>query len=278
MVTRLVNEVDDLNLRRSVVRSLLVLALSLILIGCSRLPAAGEASPETTLPRQVLANGSVVDDIRVGIPIECPATDPECETRLTLAKEATIARHGIAPTAIGAAHFYMTYLAPGAAYGSGSDAIVVFDLDDGSQAAIQTVCFDGCFVVEPQPLRPPTLEPAIDHGPLVDPFVEAPVDCASADHPTCNEAIKVAIASANEHDFLAPETVADDHYYVIFLPPDSPEAAATKAEYIVDIYVAGDHDLLAETAIAVYCGSGPCQVVSSTDTSRPPEESPVPES
>jgi hypothetical protein len=266
---------EDVNVRRSALCHLAVIALLLILIGCSRQPAA---SPETTRPGQVLANGSVVDDIRVGVPIECPATDPECETRLALAKEAAIARHGLVPTAIGAAHFYMTYLAPGAAYGSGGDAIVVFDLDDGSKAAIRTVCFDGCFVVEPQPVRPLTLEPAIDHGPLVDPFVEAPVECASADHPTCSEAVKVAIATASEDGFLAPDTIADAHYYVTFLPPDSPAAAAMKAEYLVDIYIAGDHDLLAETAIAVSCGSGPCQVVSSTDTSIPPEGSPVPES
>jgi hypothetical protein len=132
---------------------LVVLAL-LILVGCSWLPAAGEASPGATQIGQVLANGSVVDDIRVGVPIECPATRPECETRLALAKEAAISRHAIAPTAIGAAHFYLTYLAPGAAYGSGGGAIVVFDLDDGSQAAVHTVCFDSCFVVDPQPVRP----------------------------------------------------------------------------------------------------------------------------
>ena len=265
-------------MRRSPLCPLVALALSLMLVGCSRLPTAGEPSAEMTQPGQVLANGTVVDDIRVGVPIECPTTDPECETRLTLAKEAAVARHGLAPTAIGAARFYMTYLPPGAAYGSGAGAIVVLDLEDGSRAAVHTVCFDGCFVVEPQPVQPQTLEPAVDHGPQVDPFVEAPVDCASADRPTCNEAIKVAIATASEHGFLAPDTIADAHYCVTFLPPDSPEAAATKAEYIVDIYIAGDHDLLAETAIAVYCGSGPCQVVSSTDRSTPPEESPVPES
>ncbi len=264
-------------MRRSVLRSLVLLALSLIVIGCSRLPTAAEATPETAPSGHVLANGSVVDDIRVGIPLDCLASNPECETRLTLAKEAAIARHGLLPTAIGEAHFYMTYLAPGAAYGSGGGAIVVFDLDDGSQAAVHTVCFDGCFVVEPQPVQPETLEPTLDHGPLVDPFVEAPADCTSADHPSCNEAVKVAIAIANEDGFLAPETIADAHYYVIFLPHDSAAAAATKAEYIVDIYLAGDHDLLAETAIAVYCGSGPCNVVSVTDTSTPPEESPAPE-
>ena len=265
-------------MRRPALHSLEVLALSLVLIGCSRVPAAGEASPETTGSGDVLGNGSVVDDIRIGGPIDCPATNPECETRLTLAKEAAIVRHGLAPTAIGEAHYYMTYLAPGAAYGSGGGMIVVFDLDGGSQAAVQTVCFDGCFVVDPQPLAPLELPPAADHGPLVDPFVDAPVDCASADHPTCNEAVKVAMAAATESGFLAPDTNTDTHYYVTFLPPDSLEAAATPAEYIVDIYIAGPHDVLAEMAFAVSCESGSCRVVSSTDTSTPPERSPVPES
>ena len=226
----------------------------------------------------MLANGSVVDDIRIGGPIDCPATSPECETRLTLAKDAAIERHGLAPTAIGEAHYYMTYLAPGAAYGGGGGMIVVFDLDDGSQAAVHTVCFDGCFVVDRQPLAPMELPPAADHGPLVDPFVGAPVDCASADHPTCNEAVEVATAAATGSGFLAPDTKADTHYYVIFVPPDSQEAAGRSAEYIVDMYIAGPHDVLAEIAYAISCASGSCQVVSSTDTTRPQEQSPVPES
>jgi hypothetical protein len=216
----------------------------------------------------MLANGAVVDNIRVGIAIEC-ATDPDCATRVTLAKAAAIERHGVARAAIGAAQFYMPYVAPGATLGSGGGAIVVFDLDDGSQAAVYTYCMDTCIVVSPQPVQPMTLESRGDHGPLVDPLVEAPLDCNSQDHPTCNEAVRVAIAAATTNGSLVPDTIADAHYYVIYITPDSPEETATKAEYVVDLYISGAHDPLAETAIGVYCGSGPCQVVSSQPTDQP---------
>lgn len=259
-------------LRRSALSSLSVLALSLMLMGCSEpqqtlangtvVTTPGGASPDASQPQQTLANGTVVDNIRVGMGIQCNP-DPDCATRAALAKAAAIERHALAPTAIGATHFFMPYVPPGATRGSGGGKIVVFDLDDGSQAAVLTYCMDTCFVVSPQPVQPLTLESPGDHGPLVDPLVESPITCTSADHPTCDEAVRVAIDTATENGFLAPGTIADAHYYVIHVNPDSPEAAASKAEYIVDIYIAGEHDVVAETAIGVYCGSGPCHVVTS---------------
>jgi hypothetical protein len=246
--------------RRSILHSLTVLGLSLALIGCSRLETSAGATPQAAEPEQVLANGTVVDDIRVGLATEC-VTDPDCEKRLTLAKDAAIERHGLAPSAIGEARFYWPYLPPGAARGSGGFRIVVFDLDDGSQAAVTTFCMHDCIVMDPQPVQPPTLEGTSDHGPLVDPLVETPPDCASADHPSCNEAVKVAIENATATGFLSADLIADAHYYVTLVPPDVPVSAASKVEYIVDIYIAGPQDVLGETAIGVYCGSEPCQVV-----------------
>lgn len=257
--------------RGSVLNSLVVFTLSATLIGCSRAETPAGAVPQATEGPQTLANGTVVDNIRVGTSIEC-APDPDCTTRVTLARAAAIERHGLAPNAIGAAHFFMPYIPPGATLGAGGSKIVVFDLDDGSQAAVNTFCMDTCYVVSPQPVQPLTLEGTSDHGPLVDPLVEAPRDCASADHPTCDEAVQVALDSATTNGFLAPDTKAEAHYYVIYIAPDSPEAAASKSEYIVDIYIAGEHDVLAETAIGVYCGSGTCQVVSSTDLPTPSDE------
>jgi hypothetical protein len=215
----------------------------------------------------VIGTGTVVDDIRVGNVTEC-APDPDCATRLKLAKAAAIARHGLAPDSIGAARFYGTYIPPGATLGSGGGRVVVFDLDDGSHAAVLTYCMDTCFVVAPQPVQPLTLESPADHGPLVDPLVDAPLDCDSPDHPTCNEALKVAIAAATADGFLAPDTIAGAHYYVVYVTPDSPAAAASKAEYI-DVYIAGPDDTQAETAIGIYCGPGPCQVVSSRPAVAP---------
>ena len=253
-----------------------VLALSFALIGCSGVPTAPDAPRASTGRGDGLANGSVVDNIRLGNPIDCPNIDPECETRLTLAKKAAIERHGIDASAIGEAHYYLTYLPPGAAYGSSGGMVVVFDLADGSQAAVQTVCFHGCYVVDPQPVAPRELPPVADHGPLVDPLVEKPADCASADHPTCDEAVAAAIAAATKIGFLAPPTSADTHYHVTFTP--AAQVPQIQAEYVVDMYVAGPHDVLAEMAFGVSCDSGPCQVVWSRDTSIPPEPSPVPES
>jgi hypothetical protein len=249
-------------LRRWVLRSVVVLALSLPLIGCSMLAALVGAVPQVTEPQQTLANGTVVDNIRVGNAADC-ATDPDCATRIELAKDAVIERHGVPPSAIGAVQFYRPYLPPGAARGTGGFKIVVFDLEDGSQAAVNTFCMDSCSVVPRQPVQPLTLEGSGDHGPLVDPKVEAPLTCSSADHPACDEAVQVAIDRARAIDFVTSETIAKAHYYVIYVAPGTPEAAISKAEYIVDIYIAGEHDVLAETAIGVYCGSGPCQVVPS---------------
>jgi hypothetical protein len=255
--------------RRTMSSLILVLALSLMLAGCSpRLaipeeaaPAATETSPAVTHATP-LANGTVVDGIRVGNSTEC-APDPDCPTRLALARAAAIERHHLAPSAIGPAHFYIPYIPPGATLGSGGGLIVVFDLEDGSQAAVHTHCFDGCIVVGLQPVQPLTLEEPNDHGPLVDPLVQNPSQCSSAEHPTCDEAVQVAIDTASANGFLTAANIVEAHYYVINVSPGSAEAAATKAEYIVDIYIAGAHGPLAETAIGVYCGSDPCQVVPS---------------
>jgi hypothetical protein len=247
-------------LRRTVLSSLVLFVLSLALIGCSRAAPSVGAAPQPSEPEQGLANGAVVDNIRVGTVADC-ATDPDCGTRTTIAKAAASERHGLPPSAIGAAHFYMQYLPPGGTRGSGGFRIVVFDLEDGSQAAVTTSCMDTCMVISPQPVQPLTLETTGDHGPLVDPLVKAPTDCSSADHPTCNEAVRAAIDNATAIGFLAPELIPDAHYYVIHVTPDAPVAAASKVEYIVNIYIAGEHDVLAETAIGVSCGSGPCQVV-----------------
>jgi hypothetical protein len=249
-------------LQRWVSRSILVAALSLLL-ACSPRLAIPELTPGQSAPAAIdsapLTNGTVVDGIRVGVRIEC-APDPDCPTRLALAKAAAIERHAIAPSAFGPAHFYMPYIPPGAVLGSGGGKIVVFDLQDGSQAAVYTHCMTDCLVVAPQPVQPPTLESPVDHGPLVDPLVQSPVVCSTADHPKCDEAVQVAIDTATANGFLEPDRIAEAHYYVITVPPGS-AAAASKTEYIVDIYIPGAHDPLAETAIGVYCGSGPCQVV-----------------
>ena len=255
--------------RRTIASLILVLVLSLMLAGCSpRLAIPEDEAPATTGTSPAvthvtpLANGTVVDGIRVGAAVEC-APDPDCPTRLALAKAAAIERHDVAPSAIGAAHFYMPYIPPGATLGGGGSTIVVFELEDGSQAAVHTHCFDDCIVVGLQPVQPLTLEGTSDHGPLVDPLVQMPPNCSSAEHPTCDEAVQVAIDTASANGFLTPANIAEAHYYVINVSPGSVEAAATKAEYIVDIYIAGAHGPLAETAIGVYCESGPCQVVSS---------------
>ena len=249
-------------------RSVLMLVISVALIGCSTPATRGADTSRPSEPVPMIGNGMVVDDIRLGNAIEC-APDPDCATRLELAKAAAIVRHGIAPDSIGAARFYMTYIPPGAALGAGGGEVVVFDLEDGSHAAVLTYCMDSCIVVAPQPVQPLTLESPVDHGPLVDPLVKAPRDCASSDHPTCDEALKIAIAAATADRFLAPDAIADAHYYVTYVTPDSPEAAASKAEYIFDFYIAGAHEPQSETAIGVYCGPGPCQVVSSRPTDVP---------
>jgi hypothetical protein len=252
--------------RASIVRSPVLLALSLAAIACST-PAA--ASPRPSGTQTGLANGAVVDGIQVGEPIDCPVSQPDCETRLTMATAAAIARHDLAPTAIGRARFYLPYLQPGAAYGTGGGAIVVFDLQDGSQAAVHTFCFDGCSVVGVQPVAPESLAPVVDHGPLVDPFVSKPADCQSDAQPMCNQAFEVAIAAATKRGILTAATIADAHYYVTFYAAGSPEATALKAEYLVDVYVAGPHGPTAEVGIAVSCTSGSCRAVSVTDASPP---------
>ncbi len=249
-----------------------LVALTLTLTGCSSLATPGEAAPRTSEPaastaaaptQQVLANGTVVDNIRLGIAVDCElVAGSECTTALNLATTEAAARHNLALTSIGAPHFYLPYSPPGAVLGGGSGYIVVLDLADGSQAAVYVYCFDRCQVIPPQPVRPMTLPSPDDHGPMVDPLVKAPSDCASPGHATCNEALQVAIATATNNGFLAPARIADAHYYIVYVSPGSPEAAASKAEYIVDFYIAGASDTLAETAIGVFCGSGPCQAVS----------------
>jgi hypothetical protein len=249
-----------------------VVALALMLTGCSSLATTGGAAPRTEEPgasaapaagQQVLPNGTVVDNIRLGVAVDCGlVAGSECTTALNLATTEAAARHNLASTSIGAAHFYLPYSPPGAVLGGGSGYVVVLDLADGSQAAVYVYCLDKCQVIPPQPVRPMTLASPDDHGPTVDPMVNAPVDCASPDHATCNEALQVAFATATSNGFLAPATIANAHYYITYVIPGSPEAASSKAEYIVHFYVAGASDTLAETSVGVSCQAGPCQAVS----------------
>jgi len=234
--------------------------LALLVAGCGS--AASPSPSSAPLASGVLANGSIVDGIRVGEPIDCPVSVPDCETRLTMATDAVIARHSVAPSAIGHVQFYLPYLQPGATYGSGGGAIVVFDLQDGSQAAVHTFCMDSCLVVGAQPVAPESLPPAVDHGPLVDPFVKNPVACRSDGEPACDEAVTVAIEAATAAGVLTADTISDAHYYVTYYPAGSPEATALKAQYLVDIYVASPQGSTAEVGIAVSCASGSCDAVS----------------
>jgi hypothetical protein len=247
---------------------LFALLLSLLaLTGCSSAPmpelVAPTASGGPPAPREALENGTVVDEIRLGIATDCAG--PDCETRLQLATADVISRHAVPPSAIGAAESYLPYVAPGATLGSGGGLILVFDIDDGSRAAAYTFCFTTCEIVDPQPASPMTLPRGVDHGPMVDPLVEAPVDCSSPEHPTCNEALRVAIATATKSGFIAPATLDETHYYVSYITPGSPESVAWDVEYVVNLYVPGEHDNLAEQVVGVTCGSSACHAVPPPD-------------
>jgi hypothetical protein len=247
---------------------LFALLLSLLpLTGCSSAPTPEHVVPGATgapaASRDALENGTVVDDIRLGIATDCAG--PDCEARLKLATAEVIARHSVAPGAIGAAQFFVPYIPPGATLGSGGGLIVVFDLADGSRSAVYTFCFTTCAVVGPQPVAPLTLPSPEDHGPLVDPLVSAPTECSSPDHPTCNEALRVAIATATRIGFIAPATVEEMHYYISHITPGSPESAIWDVEYIVNFYVPSEHDTLAEQVVGVTCGSGSCHAVPPPD-------------
>jgi hypothetical protein len=193
------------------------------------------------------------------------ALGPIAKTRLKLATAEVISRHGVAPSAISAAQFFVPYVPPGATLGSGGGLIVVFDLADGSRSAVHTFCFTTCVVVGPQPVAPLTLPSPEDHGPMVDPLVSAPTQCSSPDHPTCDEAVQVAIATATESGFISPATMAETHYYIRSVIPGSPGSRGWDVEYIVNLYIAGEHDNLAEEVVGVTCGSGPCHAVSPPD-------------
>ena len=246
----------------------LALLLSLLaLTGCSSAPIPERVAPAASgglpAPREAPENGTVVDEIRLGIATDCAG--PDCETRLQLATADVISRHAVPPSAIGAAESYLPYVAPGATLGSGGGLILVFDIDDGSRAAVYTFCFTTCGIVDPQPASPMTLPSGVDHGPMVDPLVEAPVDCSSPEHPTCNEALRVAIAAGTRSGFITPATVEEMHYYVSYITPGSPESATWDVEYIVNFYVPGEHDNLAEQVVGVTCGSGSCHAATPPD-------------
>lgn len=230
------------------------------LVGCSVAatsnPSKASEGESVSVSAASLSDGSVVDGIRVGEPIDC--VGPDCAIRIELAEEAAMSRHGVPSSALGAPNFYLPHIPAGAALGTGGGSIVVFDVDDGSMVAVHTYCFSDCFVVEVQPV--PSLKAGVgnDHGPLVDPLVDSPVGCSTTEQPACDEAVQVAIAAATRDGFLAKGDDRTTHYYVTYFAPDSSEAEALQAEYLVNFYVAGDHGPIHETAIAVDCSAGSC--------------------
>ena len=168
-------------------RTLWVLALALA--GCSSvLPPGGvaPASPAAAGPSPraaILAPETVIDEYKVGAPVECPL-DPSvphdypitdamvkevnarCDEVLRIAKAAVIERHSLDSGVIGNYRVYSPFVAPGHAL-SAPAYIVVFDLADGSNVAGGVFCAIGpCQVMNPRPLDAP--EPVDHSGPEVD--------------------------------------------------------------------------------------------------------------
>jgi hypothetical protein len=127
-------------------RSALTLVLTLTLTACSRAPTAGGAQPIGQL-----ANGTVIDGIQVGTPIDC-AAPADCSDVLSFAQTAAIKTRGLDPSAIADTSVYTPYV-PDNMVSTGGGFVVVYDLIDGSKMAIRAHCGVGpCQVVPLQPL------------------------------------------------------------------------------------------------------------------------------
>jgi hypothetical protein len=240
-------------------RLLALCVASAILVACTGArtgSSSGPASTESPAPAaEGLANGTVVDGVPVGLSTGC--VGPDCDQSLALARNEAAKKHGVSPDALGPPSFYEPYLVPGSTSGGGGGLVVVFALQNGSLAAVETFCFDTCAVVNPSSVSPLPPSSVQDHGPLVDPFVGAPTTCSSAEHPLCDDAVAAAIATATSDGLIKDATKGDTHYWVSPVDPGSPEAGSG-ADFVVTIYVAGTHDVVAERAIPVSCGASHC--------------------
>jgi len=153
-------------------RSLLMLAFTLA--GCSG--AIGAASPAPAAPsvsqQATIAPATVIDGFTIGDRLDttsCPSGDVVCtaaaDADAKLVRDALLAAHpGLDAAAIAALHWYSEILPPGYEQ-SGSFTIAVFDLADGSRAAMGLACgVTDCKAVPASKRAPST-----DHGPIVDP-------------------------------------------------------------------------------------------------------------
>ena len=243
-------------------RCLAVAAMILLGAGCSS-PSSG-APLETRLSTGPAANagsaldpGAIVDGHQIGEPMDCV---DGCDAALALANE-TANERGLDPRSIEATSVYAPFVPDGAA-STGGGYIVVYWVTDGSRIAIRVHCGVGaCQVIAPQPALPAALPSPNDHGPLVDPLVEAPVGCSKPGLETCDEAVAVAVESAIDDGFIGADTLGDAHYYVTPIDPSWLQDGAPHVDDVVTIYVAGDHENVAETAIGVDCTTGTCRVI-----------------
>lgn len=117
----------------------LAFVLALALAGCANgLTASGD-----------LVSGTVIDRYKIGDPLDCGVNgDPTCDEMLRIATDVATSKRGIASSAIVEHRLYTEFIPPGSTSGGGMVGIVVFDLGDGSRAAVGVYCgVGGCQVV-----------------------------------------------------------------------------------------------------------------------------------
>jgi hypothetical protein len=152
-------------LRRSLVLFAFSVAACSGAIASSPVPSAQNAQ-STTVPAKV------IDGFTIGARLDtttCASTDVACaaaaDADAKIVRDALLAtRPGLDPSTITALHWYSQILPPGYEQ-SGSFTVAVFDLADGSQAAMGLACG----VTDCKAITASKREPSNDHGPLVDP-------------------------------------------------------------------------------------------------------------
>lgn len=124
----------------------LLLILAVSLLGCT---GTNVGAAQSSAPSQ-LANGAVVSGIQIGIPVCAPPAD--CTAVLTFAQTEATKAGLVDADSITNTSVYQQYV-PEGMYSTGGGYVVVYDLRDGSQAAIRVHCGVGpCIVVPLQPL------------------------------------------------------------------------------------------------------------------------------
>lgn len=98
---------------------------------------------------------------------------------------------------------------------------------------------------------------ALVSGTVIDRYtIGDPLECAAIRDSTCDEFLRIATETATGKRGVVPAAIVGHRFYTEFKPPGTTSGGGTTGIVVFNLADGS------RVAVGVYCGVGPCQVVS----------------